>query len=258
MAKIIRRIAIVILSAVFIFSVGSILFIQLRYRADDKLYTSAAEQYVRPAIGSSDADTGTDTVVTEPDGNTPPVDVDFEALQKENEDIIGWIYCEGTAINYPVLQGSDNDFYLHHAYDKSYCISGAVFIDCGSKPDFSDPNTIIYGHYMKNKTMFGGLSDWADQEFYDNHSEMWLFTPEKDYKIVLFSGYTTSALSDSYLHFDAPGAAFNDYLKDAAAASDFKSDALLFEDSSYVMMSTCAYVFDNARYVLHGMLVPVN
>jgi len=87
---------------------------------------------------------------------------------------------------------------------------------------------------------------------------MWLVTPEQDYKVVLFSGYTTSAYSDVYTIYRGNGPQLYEYVASALARSDFQSGFIPDENGKYVVMSTCAYVFDNARYVLHGILVPVD
>ncbi len=254
MKKVISRIIVAILLLLFIGSVGAILFILKQYRDDEAVYGQAAQRF-----------TMENDPAAEPEGSKEecaPIVVDFEALKKENEDVIGWIYCEDTVIDYPVLRGEDNDYYLHHTYDRKSSISGSIFVDTNNRPGFVDSNTVIYGHHMKNKSMFATISNWAGQEYYEEHPIMWLLTPEQDYKIVLFSEYTTSAYSDTYLMYQEPCPELNEYLKKAAKKSNFRSDAQSEEqldgNARYVLLSTCAYVFDDARDVLHGKLVPVN
>ena len=245
MKKVIIRTIVAVLLVLFVGSIGGILFILKQYRDDVNVYEQAAEQYTQDGIAEEDI---------------APIVVDFEALQKENEDVIGWIYCEDTVIDYPVLRGEDNDYYLHHTYDGKSSVSGSIFVDTTNRPGFVDSNTVIYGHHMKNKSMFATISNWAEQEYYEEHPVMWLLTPERDYKIVLFSQYTTSAYSDTYLMYPGPCPEMDEYLKTVAEKSNFKSDVQeeLDGNAHYVLLSTCAYVFDNARDVLHGKLVPVN
>ena len=83
-------------------------------------------------------------------------------------------------------------------------------------------------------------------------------TPEQDYRIMLFSGYTTSAYSDTYKIFTGPSEELNEYLRVCYSQSDFQSDVILYSKQRYILLSTCAYVYDDARRVLHGVLVPVN
>ena len=96
-----------------------------------------------------------------------PVSVDFQKLKEENSDIIAWIYCEDTPINYPVVLAKDNSYYLHRKINGDYGFAGTLFADYRNKGDFSDNNTIIYGHNMKNDTMFGTITEYRNQEYFD-------------------------------------------------------------------------------------------
>lgn len=230
------------------------------YRADREKYSGAVLEYVQLAgiedaapMPEDDAD----------DGYVPiyaPLKVDFEKLSEDCPDIQGWIYCEGTNINYPVVQGPDNQKYLRHTYLGEYAAAGSIFLEAANTPGFQDSNNIIYGHHMKDKSMFAGLSNWAEQAYYDEHPVMWLLTPEQDYMVELFSGYITPAGSDVYAVFQGPSEWFDDYLKAALANSDFDCGEGFVPDgdAKYVVLSTCDYTFQNARYVLHGKLVPAD
>ena len=110
---------------------------------------------------------------------------------------------------------------------------------------------------MRDGSMFEVLEDWKKQSFYDAHPYLWILTPEQDYVVVLFSGYTTSATSDSYQIFNMPGDDLNAYLQNALNHSEFSADVELDPAAKYVMLSTCSYEFSNSRFVLHGMMVPV-
>lgn len=262
MGKWIRRIIMLVLLAIFLFSVISIAIILYQYKVSDQLYESTASQYTIQSAGGGGEDTGAQT----PQGGenvpeakvTAPFSVDFEGLQTVCGDVAGWIYCEDTPINYPVVLGKDNDYYLTHNFDGSASASGSIFIEAANRPGFADSNTIIYGHHMKNGSMFATLDKWAEQEYYEEHPVMWLLTPEQDYKIVLFAGYTTSANSDTYVIFQGSGGELDAWLEKCKGQSDFDAELELEGDARYVLLSTCAYVFDNARYVLHGKLVPVD
>lgn len=258
MKKWIRRAVVAALLLVFTGSTGIIGFTMWQYKANEKLYRDIAEQYTAPApsAGRAAGDNGAGESGTA--AETAPIVVDFEALQAANPDVAGWIYCEGTVIDYPVLQGEDNDYYLHHTMDGKYSAAGSIFADAENEKGFQDANTILYGHHMKNKSMFATLSDWQEQQYYEAHPVMWLLTPKQDYKIELFSGYTTSAYSDTYQFISGQGPELDAYLQMAQKKSEFTSDVTPEEGDRYVLLSTCAYVFDNARSVLHGRLAPVN
>jgi len=135
--------------------------------------------------------------------------------------------------------------------------SGAIFVDALCAPGFADSNTVIYGHSMNDGSMFGGLEAWKDQAYYEAHPVMWLLTRDACCRVRLFSGYTTSAASGTYTVFRGPGEDFSEYLSGCRARSDFSSGVSLPDDGRYVVLSTCAYDFDGARYVLHGLLEPL-
>ena len=236
--KTLRLVAMVLLAIVFVSSAAVIGFTMWQYSEASRIYDEASDKYTA-------------------EGSKAPIEVDFKALQKENPDIVGWIYCEDTVINYPVLQGKDNDQYLHTDYQGDYNIDGSIFVDADNTPGFTDSNTIIYGHHMNSGAMFAGLVNWADQEYYEKHPVIWLLTPEKNYKIVLFSGHHVSSSSSMYDIIKTPGKEMNTFLSEALEMSDFSTDVKLNPNGRYVMLSTCAYLFDGDRYVLHGVLVTV-
>ncbi len=275
MKRAIRTFIMVLLLAVFVFSAGMLAVIRTRYRTSEKIYEDAAVQFTEVSLDSipkenggngPSIDNGAQIPSTEGQtagaealtGDLPPIKVDFEALTALNPDVIGWIYCPFTVINYPVVQGPDNDYYLERSCNKKPDPSGTIFSDSSNSPGFEDSNVILYGHHMQNMTMFATLKYWAEQEYYDEHPFMWLLTPERDYKVELFSVYTASAFSEAFTISHEPGPAFDSYLELAASKSMFECDVDLDGNAKYIMMSTCAYSFDYARTVLHGKLVPLD
>ena len=188
-----------------------------------------------------------------------PIRVDFKALKSVNDDVVGWIYCEGTQINYPVLQGETNETYIRTLYTGEGHPSGSIFVDAGNLPEFEDNNTIIYGHHMADGAMFGTLEDWREQEYFDAHPCMWLLTPEQDYRVDLFSAYLVSATHDTFTIFRGGGQQFAAYLQRVVRDSAVKADVETDPEAHYVLLVTCAYtVYDDARTVIHGRLVPVD
>lgn len=185
-----------------------------------------------------------------------PINIDFNTLKKVNKDIVAWIYSEGTPINYPIAQANDNEYYLRRLLDKTYNPSGTIFIDCKNNSDFEDYNTIIYGHNMKNDTMFGTLTNYKKQEYFKEHPYMYLFTENKNFKIELFAGYTTTSESDIY-SFPKTSEKNEKLIKTAMNNSTFKSQTEVKQENKIVTLSTCSYDFESARYVLLGILKEV-
>ena len=222
-----------------------------------KELTSAAVT-VTPDVPETSEDTWTEETLPELEKKRPltPITVDFELLQQQNEDVVGWIYSADTLINYPVAQAENNDYYLRRLQDGSNNNGGTLFKDNRSDPAAGDWCTTIYGHSMQDDTMFGSLLDYKKQEYYEEHPVLWYFTPEQAYRVQLIGGYLTNAYSEVY---EAPETAEQ---RDALAAriknnSTFVSDVTWEEDSRLLMLSTCSYETDESRYVLLGKLVPV-
>lgn len=263
-----RKIRIIIMIAallVFLGSGGAVLVIQNNYRASRQGYADAAAEYTQrlennggTGGGAASGDGAGGGAASTGEAEQPPVTVDFERLQKDNPQVVAWLCCPGTDIDYPVMQGEDNDFYLHHSYTGAEDQSGAIFVDAQCAPGFADSNSVIYGHSMKDGSMFGGLEAWKEQGYYEEHPVMWLLTPDASYRVRLFSGYTTSAYSETYTIFRGPGSDLEAYLAGCLARSDFTAGEELPGDGRYVVLSTCAYDFDEARYVLHGRLEKIN
>ena len=118
-----------------------------------------------------------------------PIKIDFEKLKSQNEDVIAWIYSEGTEINYPIVQGEDNDYYLRRLLNGKWNIAGTLFIDYRNSSKFNDRNTFVHGHNMLDGSMFSSLLDYQKQEYYDEHPTMYLLTSDKNYTIEIFAGY---------------------------------------------------------------------
>lgn len=262
MKKHLRHILLAVCIIVFLISAGNLVSIYYEYYVGEKAYSEGAKTFISktpaaPDVSDASSEDASQVQAEEPPSQEPPIQVDFESLKEANPDIIGWIYCEDTVINYPVLQGESNNTYLRHLYDGTYNTAGSIFVECTNQRDFADANTIIYGHHMHNGSMFACLDSYKDQDYYEAHPVMWLLTPEQNYKIVLFSSYTTSSDSDTYTIFSAPGEDLDTYIREHLAKSDFTADVSLEGVEKFVVLSTCAYDFDNARYVVHGALVPV-
>lgn len=194
------------------------------------------------------------TVQNEEKAPECPITVDFEKLWSEtNKDIVAWLYSPDTEINFPIVQSSDNNYYLRRRLDGKYSISGTPFMDFRNAEDFSDFNSIIYGHNMKTDMIFGTLPDYEKQEYYDKHSVMWLITPTRSYRLDILAGYYTSPTSDSYkLYYDR--ASFDAYIEQSIGKSTFKSNFSLDQSARIVTLSTCSDTDAGMRYVLLGYL----
>lgn len=194
---------------------------------------------------------------TEVPVETAPIYVDFEKLKEQNEDIVGWIYCEGTKINYPIVQGESNQDYLYRTHTGERNSNGSIFLDFRNLDDFSDFNNIIYGHNMGNGAMFGTLKRFWDQTYYEEHPVMWILTPEKAFRVDLIAGMVTPSDSETYELFSYIED-LHERVKYALSKSTFDAGEIDLEQiNQIVTLSTCSYEYATARYVVIGNLVEV-
>ncbi len=183
-----------------------------------------------------------------------PANPDFGALGKINKDIIGWLYLPDTKLNYPVVKGTDNDYYLTHMFDDTKNSSGSIFVDYESDGNFDLYNTVIYGHHMKNGSMFAVLSKYRSQEWYEEHPVLWLVTPEKTLKLYVYSAYTADVSQDAWkMRFDSRDE-YKTWLLKTKDLSEISTDISPDKDDSVITLSTCSYEFDNARFVVHATI----
>ena len=258
MKKTIRILAIILLLGVFAFSAWKVLGTLLEYRKSDMFYEELTQYVSVPDTDSKPAKQPllvgtTEPVQEQPQEEIPWPEVDFSALQEINEDVVGWIYIPDTEINYPVVQGEDNDQYLYHLLTGAYNASGSIFLDAGAASDFSGKNSPVYGHHMKNGSMFAGLMDYKSQEFFDQHPKAYLMTPEKNYVVHLFSGYVIDTRGNAWNMAFADGE-FEEWLRDLQGRSCFSSAVIPGEEDCVLTLSTCAYEVTEGRFVLHGIL----
>ena len=248
MKKSIKIILIIICLIVFTYSAYNIYSYLYAEYVNKNLSNELIEMAIEKVIDSNDANTQGNVEIIEK--TSLPILVDFSLLKQENEDIVGWIYCEGTPINYPVVQSGDNQYYLHRLINGEYNIAGSIFMDYRNNAKLEDNNTIIYGHNMKNNTMFGSLQNYKEQKYFDEHSKMYYFTPERNFEVQLFAGFTISVDSDIY----DLAVMKKDEIEGIMKKSDFKSDVNIGEEEKILTLSTCAYDYDGARYVVMGVL----
>lgn len=179
--------------------------------------------------------------------------IDFDELAAVNSDVVAWVKLDGSVIDYPVAQCGDNDYYLEHLFNKQENSSGCIFLDCRNSPNFSDRNSIIYGHHMKNGSMFSGITKYKEQSFYDEHSAFQLYTPTASYEVEIFAGYVAD-LQDKAWDTDFDDTDFEKWIDERIQRSAFQSNVKPSAEDKIVTLSTCSYEFDNARFVVFGRI----
>lgn len=233
--KIIRRILLVVCLAVFLYSAGNLANIGYKYHKVNSDNKKLQEE-----------------VVTEVKQDSPlDRKVDFNQLKSINEDIIGWIYIPNTNIDYALLKGKTNDTYIHTNYEKKYSFAGSIFLDEDNDVSLTDSNTIIYGHNMKNGSMFANIKKFADHDYFINHPEVYIYLP--DGSINVYSVYSTKiieATSDYYLkNID-----YASYVANAKSSAKQSRDVDTQNTAPLLLLSTCYAPDTTTRSVLFARL----
>ena len=185
-------------------------------------------------------------------GESTAVPVDFEALRNINPDIVGWIRVEGTDISYPIMRSSDDeeeDFYLYHSFLRESSSHGSIYMQKINSVDFSDFNTILYGHNMRDDTMFGQLHRFRDKDFFEENDEITIYTPDGTHQYRIFAAYIT----ENEMIFDTRGDFENDVLKEnyiefLKGTVGNQRDAKITVNSRIITLSTCCG--DDAKRLL--------
>lgn len=178
-----------------------------------------------------------------------------QELYNKNADYRFWIEIKNTNIDYPVVQGSDNDFYLTHDFYKNYLPSGSIFMDYRNNFE-NDKSVIVYGHHMRNKTMFGELVNFKDESFFKENNLIEIEYKGKTYTYEVFSVYITDLANKDYLKTSFhTNDEFKDYLTYIAERSMYKSDINVDTSDKVVTLYTCSYEFKDARTIVHAKLI---
>lgn len=174
-----------------------------------------------------------------------------QSLNNAYPDAIGWLYIPDTPINYPIMQSDDNDYYLSHAYDGSYLKAGSIFLDYRCENRLMNPVNIIYGHNMKNGSMFAGVLKFADPAYFDSHRYGWLSTPETVYRVDFFSCVKADWHDELY----DGSTSIDEWLSHLLDISVVTENEDFSANDRFISLSTCSYEFQNARTILTGKLV---
>ena len=214
--------------AVFIFSGIQLLNISGEYEEADKEYQELEQLAPLPQ---------------EEEAGPEDRQVDFAALAQKNSEIVGWIYIPDSKVDYPMVKGTDNSYYVSHTFE--------------NKGDFSDRNTVIYGHHMKNGSMFAALVEYKDPDYFNAHRTIYLYTPQGVYTATVFSAYVDVATGPQTTISFQDDAAFLSFVETMRNQSITKTDTPIGAEDRIITLSTCTYEYDDARFIVQAVLHPV-
>lgn len=179
----------------------------------------------------------------------------FKELQAINGEIFAWLSVYDTNIDYPVAQGPDNIKYINTNAEGLYSLSGAIFLDCANSGGFTDFNSLLYGHHMEKKAMFGEIGYFADREVFDSHRYGNLFFDEEDHEIEFFAFVHTDAYDGDVFNANVKGESQRQaYIDDLLAKSIHKRDIEVTTDDHIILLSTCSSASTNGRDILVGRI----
>lgn len=186
--------------------------------------------------------------------------IDFEELQRINTDLYAWIRIEDTNIDYPIAQHAEqDDFYLNHDFYGNPQFAGTIYSEARNAKDFSDPVTVLYGHNMRNGSMFQNLHLFEDKEFFDEHPYVYIYTPEGTMVYEVVSAGVTDNRHILYAYDFEDEEVFTAYLEKMQTVSkmgtNVREDVELGEDSHILILSTCVGGNQSARYIVQMVRV---
>lgn len=234
----------------------------LGYRAYDLRVghadTEQAKEMVNIPATPPPADNSTEETVEEGDPVSRTLaEMDLSALQDVNPDVIGWIYIPDTVVSYPLLIGADNQEYLRHTWLKEYSTMGSIFIECKCQPDLSDFNTIVYGHRMRDQSMFAMLQYYNDKAYWEAHPSVYLVTNTAVSRYDIFASYETGVrapIYELYVTDPARKAEIIDYsLKNTVLDTGIVPTA----DDQLLTLSTCPSRGTATRWIAQAVLADV-
>lgn len=246
-----RKIINIILVAIIIVCLSIIGYKYYNYNKDDKLNSEI--QDLQPVINeASDLDNNSSG---ENDGQDQSKDGDYvnsaneEELKSINSDYKMWIQIENTNINYPVVQGSDNDYYLKHNFRKESNISGTVFVESANDID-NDKNIILYGHNMRNGTMFNNITNYKEESFFNEDNKINIIMNNTLYEYEAFSVYVKNVSEVNLAIGFASEDEFINYAYNEADESLYKKDVDFSAEDNLITLVTCSYEFTDARTIV--------
>ncbi|MCI2058338.1 MAG: class B sortase [Oscillibacter sp.] len=250
-----------------VFAVSMFVFARelLQYRAGRETYEEAGELAGVPdfsgdsaAAGSAEpaapaVSSGVQTVYADPYAQQLR-EMDFSALQKVNRDVLGWIVIPGTVISYPMLQTSNNTYYLRHTWKKQSSVVGAIFLEHQNSGDFSDFNTVIYGHNMNNGSMFGSLKKYKKKSWWAAHPIVYLTDGNGTRAYRIFAAYEVATAGETYQIGFPSDQAKQQFLDYCVSQSVIKTGVTPTVSDHVVTLSTCTGRGHATRWVVQAVL----
>ena len=242
-ARRIQAVIFVIALAVFLFSGYQLLKIYLEYKKGSDEYDKLADEAARILSEAEDGEGagggGTGNGQGQEDAGPKPWEELDALMRRQNEDYVGWITIRDTEIDYPIVQYTDNDYYLAHTFERTENAAGTLFVDSNIPEGMEGKNVIVYGHNMKNGSMFAGLKKYREDDFYEGHKTFRVNTKTGFYTYEIFAVSVVSPNSDTYTLEFADDAEFMDYIARMQERSIHDTGVTVEPGDKIISLSTC-------------------
>ena len=267
-----RKVLTLVLALVLVGSLGAMLRQQMSYRQGDEDYSAAEEvaglpketlplpKPEPPAVSKPEKEPEESAPAEEPEPD-PEAELmamleglDLAALQEINGDVLGWIAIPGTQVNYPILRGKDNDYYLDHTWKGERSSVGAIFMDYRNGADFSDDNTLIYGHNMKNRSMFGELKYYVQEDFWEAHPYIYIVDAAGVRRCDIYAIYEAEVTAVTYKRTFEDAAAKQKFINYGARRTVVDTGVVPEADDRVITLSTCTGAGYATRWVVQAVL----
>ena len=220
--------------------------------------TETAPESIPPVTGDAGDASPAPTVTSKVILKKPDIEVNFDKLKQIYPDLVGWLYMQGGTVHYPVMQGKDNDYYLNRLPDGKTNAAGSLFLDSRDSADCSQPNQVIYGHNMKNGSMFAFLLNYRDSAYYESNPYLFYFTQSGVYRAEIFAGIHTKSTDYVYAR-PQNEEEMTQYLSEMRRKSVFSSSVSVSGQDRVLVLSTCSgAVGSDDRFVVLAKLVTLD
>ncbi|RXI97880.1 SrtB family sortase [Anaerobacillus alkaliphilus] len=247
------RIVIIFCLGIFLFSIYQIFDFLISSKKNQQIYAEIetefrSENNAWERIASSESNDLELKATTE----FPLILEQFIPLLELNKDTVGWITVPNSNVDYPVVQTNNNEFYLHHNFYGDQSIAGSIFMDFRNVGDGTDRHTILYGHNMRDGSMFQGLMKYKDEDFFLDQQIITFYSLYEEFHYEVFSVYVTDTDFNYIPTKFRSNRDYVDFLHELQKKSIFPNEITLSEEDRLLTLSTCSYEWDDARFVVHA------
>ncbi|MFP3155658.1 class B sortase [Lachnospiraceae bacterium ZAX-1] len=251
--QVVYLIVFVVVLGVFLLASIQLFFIFRTYHNGAKEYEGLKQHITKQGEGFGSGTLKEKDGDFEKSNGTFMLQIDFEGLKAQNNDCIAWIHFDTIDISYPLMQGEDNEYYLKHTFNKEEIAVGSIFMDWENASDFTNDHTIIYGHNMKDGSMFAQVNRYKEKDFFLEHPDFWIYTPQAIYRYEIFSCYLAEVSGDSFDNrISTENVQKEAWIERIGTRSEYATGVPVKAEDKIVTLVTCNSAGEKYRFVVHA------